>query len=102
MKADRLFTIASLVTFFALIPALIILEVKVLKLMPDIAYLFIIMDILLVSFIALEIVLVARKWKKEKEEPEEMEDQPKEIEIQKEWDEKSSSEDATTKSTNGS
>ena len=87
MKADKIFTIASIATFFALLPALIIMEVRVLRDLPEITYLFIIADILLVGFIALEIVLLVRKWKKGKEEL--LEDQEPEIEkIEEEWDDK--------------
>ncbi len=94
MKADKIFTIASIATFIALLPALIIMEVRVLRDFPEISYLFIIADILLVGFIALEIVLLVRKWKKGKEEP--LEDQEQEIEkIEEEWDEKEADEPKT-------
>lgn len=94
MKADKIFTIASIATFFALLPALIIMEVRVLRDLPEVSYLFIIADILLVGFIALEIVLLVRKWKKGKEEP--PEDQEQEIEkIEEEWDEKKTDEPKT-------
>ena len=94
MKADKIFTIASIATFFALLPALIIMEVRVLRDLPEVAYLFIIADILLVGFIVLETVLLVRKWKKGKEEP--LEDQEPEIEkIEEEWDEKKADEAKT-------
>ncbi|MCE7746069.1 MAG: hypothetical protein GPJ52_13130 [Candidatus Heimdallarchaeota archaeon] len=94
MKADKIFTIASIATFIALLPALIIMEVRVLRDLPDVAYLFIIADVLLVGFIALEIVLLVRKWKKGKEEP--LEDQEQEIEkIEEEWDEEKADEPKT-------
>ncbi len=94
MKGDKIFTIASIATFFALLPALIIMEVRVLRELPEVSYLFIIADILLVGFIALEIVLLVRKWKKGKEEP--PEDQEQEIEkIEEEWDEKKTDEPKT-------
>jgi hypothetical protein len=92
MKAEKIFTIASIVTFFALLPALIILEVRVLRQMPEIAYLFIIMDILLVGFICLEIFLLVRKWKKSKEEPEDEEKQEEIVKITEEWNEEQSEE----------
>ena len=93
MKADKIFTIASIATFIALLPALIIMEVRVLRDFPEISYLFIIADILLIGFIALEIVLLVRKWKKGKEKP--LEDQEQEIEkIEEEWDEKKADEEA--------
>ncbi|MBK5115182.1 MAG: hypothetical protein KGD59_13315 [Candidatus Heimdallarchaeota archaeon] len=86
MKADKIFTIASIATFFALLPALIIMEIRVLRDMPEISYLFIIADILLVGFMALEIFLLVRKYKKGKEEPTE-EQEPDIVEIEEEWDE---------------
>jgi hypothetical protein len=86
MKADKIFTIASIATFFALLPALIIMEIRVLRDMPEISYLFIIADILLVGFMALEIFLLVRKYKKSKEEPTE-EQEPEIVEIEEEWDE---------------
>ncbi|MCK5047203.1 MAG: hypothetical protein KAJ76_03590 [Candidatus Heimdallarchaeota archaeon] len=94
MKADKIFTIASIATFFALLPALIIMEVRVLRDLPEVAYLFIIADVLLVGFIVLETVLLARKWKKSKEEP--LEDQePEKEKIEEEWDEKKADESKT-------
>ena len=94
MKVDKIFTIASIATFIALLPALIIMEVRVLRDFPEISYLFIIADILLIGFIALEIVLLVRKWKKGKEKP--LEDQEQEIEkIEEEWDEKEADEPKT-------
>ncbi|HUT80665.1 MAG TPA: hypothetical protein VMZ29_05615 [Candidatus Bathyarchaeia archaeon] len=94
MKAEKIFTIASLVTFFALLPALIIIQVKVLKLMPEITYLFIIMDILLAGFMVLELVLMLRKWKKEKNQPSEDEEEtPKIVQIEQEWDKNSTKEE---------
>ncbi|MBN1330043.1 MAG: hypothetical protein JXA54_11275 [Candidatus Heimdallarchaeota archaeon] len=89
MKAEKIFTIASITTFFALLPALIIIQVKVLKMMPEITYLFIIMDILLAGFMVLELVLMIRKWKKEKNQLIEEEDEGaiKNVQIEQEWDE---------------
>ncbi len=87
MKAERVFTIGSIITFFALFPALIYMEVKVLQEFPNIAYLFIIADVLLLAFMGLEIFLVVRKWKKEKAVEEGTEESTEEnIEIKKEWD----------------
>ena len=86
MKAERIFTIATIATFFALLPALIIMEVRVLREMPEISYLFIIADILLVGFIGLEIFLLIRKWKKEKEKPPEKQE-PEIEKIDEEWNE---------------
>ncbi|NHJ46757.1 MAG: hypothetical protein FK733_03115 [Asgard group archaeon] len=97
MKAEKIFTIASIVTFFALLPALIILEVRVLRQMPEIAYLFIIMDILLVSFICLEIFLLVRKWKKEKDKPDDAEESEDTVEITEEWNEEQSEESSGSK-----
>ena len=91
MKADKIFTIASLTTFFALLPALIIMEVRVLREMPEITYLFIIADILLVGFIALEVFLLVRKWKKSKEVPAE-EQEPETVKIEEEWNEEKTAE----------
>jgi len=94
MKAEKIFTIASIVTFFALLPALIVIQVRVLKLMPEITYLFIIMDILLTGFIVIELVLMIRKWKKEKNQPSiEEEEASKIVQIEQEWDEDSKKED---------
>ena len=87
MKAEKIFTIGSIITFFALIPALIVLQVRVLKSMPEISYLFIIMDILLVGFIVLEIVLMYRKWKKEKEQPDDADEALRDVQIEKQWGE---------------
>lgn len=92
MKADKIFTIASIATFFALLPALIIMEVRVLRDLPEVSYLFIIADILLVGFIVLETVLLVRKWKKGKEEPPEDQEIEK---IEEEWDEKKADESKT-------
>lgn len=87
MKAERIFTIGSIITFFALFPALIYMQVKVLQIFPNITYLFIIADILLLVFIGLEIFLVIRKWKKEKAIEEGTEEATEaKIEIKKEWD----------------
>ncbi|MHA1557009.1 MAG: hypothetical protein ACTSPM_08770 [Candidatus Heimdallarchaeota archaeon] len=87
MKAERVFTIGSIITFFALFPALIYMEVKVLQEFPNIAYLFIIADVLLLAFMGLEIFLVVRKWKKEKAIEDGTEESTEEnIEIKKEWD----------------
>ncbi len=94
MKVEKIFTIASIVTFFALLPALIIMEVRVLREMPEISYLFIIADILLIGFIALEIFLLVRKWKKGKDEP--IEKQELEIEkIDEEWNDENSEKNTT-------
>ena len=90
MKVEKVFTIASIITFFALLPALIILEIRVLQSMPEIAYLFIIMDILLVGFIALELFLLIRKWKKEKTEVNDTEETEDAVEIDQEWNEEPS------------
>jgi large-conductance mechanosensitive channel len=89
MKPERIFSIASIITFFALLPALIIMEIRVLRIMPNILFVFIIIDILLVAFIGLEIFLVIRKWQKEKDSKEEEQEveTAKEEEIEKEWDE---------------
>lgn len=86
MKADKIFSIASIITFFVLLPALIIMEVRVLRDMPEISYLFIIADILLVGFMILEIFLLVRNYKKSKEEPTE-ELEPETVKIEEEWDE---------------
>jgi len=94
MKADKIFTIASIATFFALLPALIIMEVRVLRELPEISYLFIIADILLVGFIALEVFLLVRKWKKGKEEPAE-DQEPEIVKIEEEWDEEKAVEPKT-------
>ena len=66
MKAKRVFTIGSIITFFVLLPALIYMQIKVLQILPNIAYLFIIADVLLLAFMGLEIFLLVRKWKNEK------------------------------------
>lgn len=87
LKTERVFTIASIITFIALLPALIIMEVRVLKEMPDTTYIFVIIDILLICFIALEIFLTIRKWRKQKEGDIEDEQEVKE-EINKEWNKK--------------
>jgi predicted permease len=86
MKAEKIFTIATIATFFALLPALIIMEVRVLREMPEISYLFIIADILLIGFIGLEIFLLVRKWKKDKEKPSEKQE-PEIEKIDEEWNE---------------
>ena len=88
MKAERIFTIGSIITFFALLPALIYMEIRVLQMVPHIAYLFIIADILLLAFMGLEIFLLVRKWKKEKtaESEEENLDSEDSTEIHQEWD----------------
>jgi len=87
LKTERVFTIASIITFIALLPALIIMEVRVLREMPDTAYIFVIIDILLICFIALEIFLTIRKWRKQKKGDIEDEQKVKE-EINKEWNKK--------------
>ena len=88
MKAEKIFTIGSIITFFALLPALIYMEIRVLQMVPHIAYLFIIADILLLAFMGLEIFLLVRKWKKEKAAKSEEEEQNSEepAQIHKEWD----------------
>jgi len=86
MKVEKIFTIASIATFFALLPALIYMEVRVLREMPEISYLFIIADILLVGFIGLEIFLLVRRWKKGKEESTENQELKTEM-IDEEWNE---------------
>ncbi|MHA1629952.1 MAG: hypothetical protein ACTSXO_09615 [Candidatus Heimdallarchaeota archaeon] len=85
MKIEKVFTITSIVAFFALLPALIILEVRVLKLLPEITYLFIIIDIILVAFIIIELVLMIRKWRKEKESGSKESEEQSSIVINKEW-----------------
>lgn len=87
MKTETIFSIASIITFFALLPALIIMEIRVIREMPDIAYLFIIVDILLIGFIFAEIFLMVRKWRKEKVKGD-IEEQPESKEIiDQEWGE---------------
>ncbi len=87
MKADRVFTIGTIGTFFAIFPALIYIQVKVLQLFPNITYLLVIADVLLLAFMGLEIFLFVRKWKKEKFVETETEEATEEkIEIKKEWD----------------
>jgi hypothetical protein len=85
MKFDKIFTIGSIVTFFALLPALIILEIRVLRLMPEISYLFIIIDIILVGFIVLEVFLLIRKSKKKEAIDESKGEEV--VEIDQEWNE---------------
>lgn len=92
MKVEKIFTIASIITFFALLPALIILEVRVLQSMPEIAYLFIIMDVLLVGFITLELFLFIRKWRKEKTEVSGTVETETQLEINEEWTEEQTDE----------
>lgn len=82
MKLEKIFTIASIATFFALLPALIYMEVRVLSEVPNITYLFVIMDILLVAFMGLEIFLLIRKWKKGEMKENDNENK---TEISKEW-----------------
>ena len=82
MKLEKIFTIASITTFFALLPALIYMEVRVLSEVPNITYLFVIMDILLVAFMGLEIFLLIRKWKKGEMKEDDNENK---TEISKEW-----------------
>ena len=88
VKTERVFTIASIATFIALLPALIIMEVRLLKMTPDVTWIFVIIDILLVCFIGLEIFLTIRKYRKEKkgeiENGQEAEEGKEEI--NKEWD----------------
>jgi len=85
MKFEKVFTITSLVAFFALLPALIILEVRVLRALPEIAYLFIIIDIILVAFIVVETILLVRKWRKEKEHPTTKKEGSPLVAIEQEW-----------------
>ncbi|MFW9925089.1 MAG: hypothetical protein ACFFDW_17580 [Candidatus Thorarchaeota archaeon] len=69
MKAEKIYTIASIATFFALLPALIYMEVRVIRMLPDYNFLIaviVIMNVLLLAFMGLEIFLLIRKWKKEK------------------------------------
>ena len=94
MKSERIFTIASIVTFFALLPALIYMEVRVLREMPNLTYLFVIMDILLVAFMTLEIYLMIRKWRKG--ETKKGEEETEKVEIVEEWDEKNINSEITT------
>ena len=92
MKAERVFSIASIATFFALLPALIYMEIRVLREMPNITYLFVIMDVLLISFMVLEIYLIIRKWRKEKKEGlSENNENNENTEIEKEWDDEETS-----------
>ena len=87
MKAEKVFTIGSITTFFVLLPALIYMQVKVLQIVPNIAFLFIIADVLLLAFMGLEIFLLVRKWKKKKAIDDGIEEATEEkIEIEKEWD----------------
>ncbi|MCF2143564.1 MAG: hypothetical protein K9W42_07680 [Candidatus Heimdallarchaeota archaeon] len=86
MKIEKVFTITSIVAFFALLPALIILEVRVLKLLPEITYLFVIIDIILVAFIIIELVLMIRKWRKEEESGSKESEEQSSIVINKEWE----------------
>lgn len=87
MKAKRVFTIGSIITFFVLLPALIYMQIKVLQILPNIAYLFIIADVLLLAFMGLEIFLLVRKWKKKKTIEDGTEEATEDkIEIEKEWD----------------
>jgi hypothetical protein len=72
-----------------LLPALIILEVDVLRERSDLTYLFILMDLVIVAFIALEIFITIRRWRKEVkiiegEDNIENENEGK-MEINKEW-----------------
>jgi hypothetical protein len=88
LKTERVFTIASIITFIALLPALIIMEVRLLRLTPDVTWVFVVIDILLICFIGLEIFLTIRKYRKEKKgevEGEQKANEEKE-EINKEWD----------------
>ncbi|NHJ03604.1 MAG: hypothetical protein EAX90_02185 [Candidatus Heimdallarchaeota archaeon] len=82
MKLEKIFTIASIATFFVLLPALIYMEVRVLSEVPNITYLFVIMDILLVAFMGLEIFLLIKKWKKGETKEDDNENK---TEISKEW-----------------
>ncbi|MHA1125548.1 MAG: hypothetical protein ACTSO7_07400 [Candidatus Heimdallarchaeota archaeon] len=88
LKTERVFTIVSIATFIALLPALIIMEVRLLRETPEVTWIFVIIDILLICFIGLEVYLTIRKYRKEKkletEEGEEPEEEKEEI--NKEWD----------------
>ncbi|MEA2071536.1 MAG: hypothetical protein U9O98_09630 [Asgard group archaeon] len=85
MKIEKIFNIASIIAFFALLPALIILEVKVARNIPNITYFLIIIDILLVGFMAFEIYLFVKKWQKEQNKQEgKIEEEPTQ-EVKKEW-----------------
>ena len=88
MKAEKVFTYGSIITFFALFPALIIMQVRLIReVESNITYLFIIADILLLAFMGLEIFLIVRKRKKEKlTASTEIEDTEDKVEIKKEWD----------------
>jgi len=88
MKAEKVFTYGSIITFFALFPALIIMQVRLIReVESNITYLFIIADILLLAFMGLEIFLIVRKRKKEKlAASTEIEDTEDKVEIKKEWD----------------
>ena len=66
------------------------MEVRVLREVPNITYLFVIMDVLLVAFMVLEIFLIVRKWRKEKNA--ELVETNGKTEIEKEWDEEETSE----------
>lgn len=86
MKIDKIFTIASIVTFIALLPALIYLEIRVLQMQPEFKFLLVVIilaNVLLIGFIVLEIFLFVRNWKREKsKKPEE---KVVKTEIVKEW-----------------
>ena len=102
MKINKVFTIGSLITFFALLPALIFIEVRVLNQIPNNSGLltsFIIIDILLVIFAIVEIFIVIRNWRKEKASPEGTEDEeaPRETVIDEEWGEETSSQEEEKK-----
>lgn len=87
MKAERIYTIGSIVTFFALLPALIYMQIRVLRLLPEYNFLLaviIIMNVLLLGFMGLEIYLLIRKWKKRKEGEEEKVTEEK-THVEKEW-----------------
>jgi hypothetical protein len=89
MKTKQLLEIIMIVAFFALLPALIIMEVKVLRLIPDFAYIFIIADVLLGGFILLEIGIFIYRFQKDKKSKalEEKEDSKDEgIKISKAWE----------------
>lgn len=95
MKMQTIFSIASIITIFALLPAVIILQIRVLDIMPDIKYIFIIMDFLIVGFIALEIYQLVKKLKKDKIS-QKIEDFPvKEEKIEKEWNKDNQKKDKT-------
>lgn len=97
-KTEQVFTIVSIATFIALLPALIIMEVRLLRETPNVTWIFVIIDILLICFIGLEIFLTIRKWRKGKEGVIEEGQKVKEEkeEINKEWNAAEDAEQTTT------